>query len=282
MGADVWTAFQKRFAVPRILEFYAATEANFSLTNVEGKVGAIGRIPGFLASRNAVALVRFDFERGEPARAADGFCIRVARDEVGEAIGRISSGGRDLASRFEGYTTAADTEKKILRNVFAPGDAWLRSGDLMRVDEQGFYYFVDRVGDTFRWRGENVSTMEVAAALCACPGIIDAAVYGVAVPGSEGRAGMALIAPRATFDLDAIALALRAALPDYARPVFLRVKSSLDVTATFKHQKQALMREGFDPTQIADPLYLFDRARSAYVPLDRDLFAAIESGALRL
>jgi fatty-acyl-CoA synthase len=124
--------------------------------------------------------------------------------------------------------------------------------------------------------------MEVAAALCACAGIVDAAVYGVAVPGGEGRAGMALIAPRATIDLDAIALALRAALPDYARPVFLRVKSSLDVTATFKHQKQTLMREGFDPTQIADPLYVFDRASGAYVPLDRDLFAAIERGAMRL
>jgi fatty-acyl-CoA synthase len=282
MGADVWMAFQKRFAVPRILEFYAATEANFSLTNVEGKVGAIGRIPGFFASRNAIALVRFDFERGEPARDADGFCVRAARGEIGEGIARIGSSGGDLASRFEGYTSAADTEKKILRNVFAPGDAWLRSGDLMRIDEQGFYYFIDRVGDTFRWKGENVSTMEVSAALCACAGIVDAAVYGVAVPGGEGRAGMALIAPRATIDLDAIALALRAALPDYARPVFLRVKSSLDVTATFKHQKQTLMREGFDPTQIADPLYVFDRASSAYVPLDRDLFAAIERGAMRL
>jgi fatty-acyl-CoA synthase len=279
MSADVWTAFQKRFAVPRILEFYAATEANFSLVNVEGKVGAIGRVPGFLAARNPIALVRFDTEVGEPARGADGFCIRVPCGEAGEAIGRIGAGG---SARFEGYTSAADTERKILRNVFVPGDAWLRSGDLMRSDEKGFYYFVDRVGDTFRWKGENVSTLEVAAALCACPGVADAAVYGVTAPGAEGRAGMALIAAAYTLDLAALARQIGHTLPDYARPIFLRIRPSLDVTATFKHRKQDLIGEGFDPARIADPLYVFDRAAGAYVPLDRDRFAAIESGALRL
>ncbi len=281
LAGDVWRPFQRRFGIDRIVEFYAATEANFSLTNVEGKVGAIGRIPGFLAARNRIVLVRFDVEKGEPARGPDGACIRTGRGEAGEAIGRISSAAGDLAGRFEGYTNVAETEKKILRNVFAPGDAWLRSGDLMRMDEEGFFYFVDRVGDTFRWKGENVSTTEVSGALCACENVVDAAVYGVAVPGAEGRAGMALVATNDAFDLERLARALAAALPAYARPLFLRIGASLDVTATFKHQKQALMRDGFDPSRIADPLYVFDRDRDAYVPLDQIVFAAIVSGAMR-
>jgi fatty-acyl-CoA synthase len=279
MSADVWTAFQKRFAIPRVLEFYAATEANFSLVNVEGKVGSIGRVPSFLAARNPIALVRFDVARGEPERGADGFCLRVLRGEIGEAIGRIEARG---SARFEGYTSAADTEKKILRNVFKAGDAWLRSGDLMRVDEAGFYYFVDRVGDTFRWKGENVSTLEVASALCACPGVVDATVYGVAVSNADGRAGMALIAVTEAFDLAALSQHIKLMLPDYARPVFLRLRSSLDLTGTFKHQKQTLMREAFNPRLIADPLYVFDRATGGYVPLDDEGFSAIAKGAMRL
>ena len=281
LAGDVWRPFQSRFGIDRIVEFYAATEANFSLTNIEGKIGAIGRVPGLLAARNRIALVSFDVEKGEPARGPDGCCIRVGRGEAGEAIGRISSGGGDLAARFEGYTNNAETEKKILRNVFAPGDAWLRSGDLMRMDDEGFFYFVDRVGDTFRWKGENVSTTEVSGALRACENVLDAAVYGVAVPGAEGRAGMALIATNEALDLDRLARTLADTLPAYARPLFLRVGVSLDVTATFKHQKQTLMREGFDPNRIADPLYFFDRDRDAYVPLDEAVFAAITTGALR-
>jgi fatty-acyl-CoA synthase len=282
LGADVWEAFQKRFGVERIVEFYAATEANFSLINVEGKVGGIGRIPGFLASRSRIALVRFDVDKGEPSRCPDGFCIRSGRGEAGEAIGRISSDEGNLAGRFEGYTDAAATEKKILRNVFAPGDAWLRTGDLMRMDDEGFYYFVDRIGDTFRWKGENVSTLEVVGALRACPGVTDATVYGVTVPGAEGRAGMALIAADGAFNLDRLTCALAAALPFYARPLFLRIGSSLEITATFKHQKQALVRDGFDPVLITDPLYVFDREKGAYVPLNDAVFAAIASGAVRL
>jgi fatty-acyl-CoA synthase len=281
MAADVWPAFQTRFAVPRILEFYAATEGNFSLYNVEGKVGAIGKIPGFLLGRNPIALVKFDFAAERPLRGADGFCLRCGPNEPGEAIGRISQDGRDLSARFEGYTEAADTNKKILRDVFAPGDAYMRSGDLMRIDEQGFYYFVDRIGDTFRWKGENVATLEVASALCACPGVLEAAVYGVAVPGAEGRAGMALLGVEGGLDLAELARHLRA-LPEYARPVFLRVSGRFETTATFKHKKQDLVRQGFDPCAVADPLYVFDRVKGAYVALDRERYADIESGAMRL
>jgi fatty-acyl-CoA synthase len=281
MSADVWGTFEKRFAIPRILEFYAATEGNFSLYNVEGKVGAIGKVPSFLMARNPIALVQFDIDSGRPLRGADGFCVRCGRNEPGEAIGRIASDARDLSARFEGYTSAADTEKKILRDVFTPGDAYLRSGDLMRIDEQGFYYFVDRVGDTFRWKGENVATLEVASALCGCPGIAEAVVYGVAVAGAEGRAGMALLGGEGDLDLPKIARQMRN-LPDYARPVFLRVKRQIEMTATFKHKKHDLAKEGFDPDAIVDPLYVFDRAQGAYVALTRDRFAAIQSGTMRL
>jgi fatty-acyl-CoA synthase len=280
MNADVWRVFEKRFAIPNILEFYAATEGNFSLYNVEGKVGAIGRIPAFLMARNPIELVKFDVDSDAPLRGPDGFCIRCDRNEPGEAIGRIGGNGRDLSARFEGYTNRADTEKKILRDVFAPGDAYMRSGDLMRIDEQGFFYFVDRIGDTFRWKGENVSTQEVASVLCAFPGIAEAAVYGVAIPGTEGRAGMALLAADDALDLTALVEHLRA-LPDYARPVFLRLGAKLEITATFKHKKHDLAKEGFDPSRIADPLYVFDRARGAYVALDTGRFAQIAAGAMR-
>jgi fatty-acyl-CoA synthase len=281
LSAEVWPAFQRRFAISRILEFYAATEGNFSLYNVEGKVGAIGRTPGFLMARNPVALVRFDFDAGRPLRDPDGFCVRCAVDEPGEVIGRISREGRDLSARFEGYTSAADTEKKILRDVFAPGDAYMRSGDLMRLDAQGFYFFVDRIGDTFRWKGENVATLEVASLLCACPGVVEALVYGVAVPGAEGRAGMALLGVEGELDLAALARAMRA-LPDYARPVFLRMRATIETTATFKHKRRDLIEDGFDPGRVADPLFVFDRAQGAYVALDGDRYARIQSGAMRL
>ena len=259
MSAEVWRAFETRFAIPRVLEFYAATEGNFSLYNVEGKIGAIGKVPAFLMARNPIALVKFDFDSEGPLRGADGFCIRCQANEPGEAIGRIARESGDLSSRFEGYTSAEDSEKKILRDVFAPGDAYMRSGDLMRIDEQGFYYFVDRIGDTFRWKGENVATLEVAAALSGCPGVAEAAVYGVAIPGVEGRAGMALLGVEGELDLPELALRLRA-LPDYARPVFLRLRRELELTATFKHKKHDLAKEGFDPDRVADPLY---RVRSS-------------------
>jgi fatty-acyl-CoA synthase len=283
MSADVWRAFEKRFAIPRILEFYAATEGNFSLYNVEGKIGAIGKVPSFLMARNPIALVKFDFDNDRPLRGAGGFCVRSARNEPGEAIGRIATDARDLSARFEGYTSAADTEKKILRNVFAPGDSYLRSGDLMRIDEQGFYYFVDRIGDTFRWKGENVATLEVASALCGCPGIAEAVVYGVAVAGAEGRAGMALLGVEVEGELDLMEIAERMrSLPDYARPVFLRVRRQIEITATFKHKKHDLAKEGFDPNVIVDPLYVFDRTQGAYVAMNRHRFAAIQSGTMRI
>ena len=278
LPGDVWTAFQDRFAIPRILEFYAATEGSFSLYNVDGKPGAIGRIPAFLSHRFPAAIVRYDADAGAPARDAAGFCIPCDRGEPGEAIGRIADDAG--AGRFEGYTDAGETAKKVLRNVFIPGDAWVRTGDLMYTDDQGFWWFVDRVGDTFRWKGENVATTEVAAALRACPGVAAAAVYGVAVPGQPGRAGMAAVVPEPDFDLTAVRERLKAVLPDYARPLFLRLVTNLEVTETFKPKKQALAAEGYDPALVTDPLYLDDR--TGYVPLDAAVFGRLQTGELRL
>ena len=192
---DVWNQFKERFRIPRILEFYAATEGNFSLYNIEGKPGAIGRIPPFLAHRIPVALVRFDVQTEAPIRDEDARCIRCVPNEVGEAIGRISADGSH-GGRFEGYTSEEASESKVLRNVFEIGDAWFRTGDLMRRDEKGFFYFVDRIGDTYRWKGENVATSEVAETICQFPGVRDANVYGVTIPGTEGRAGMAAVVAR--------------------------------------------------------------------------------------
>ena len=276
---DVWEAFQSRFAIPQILEFYAATEGSFSLYNAEGKPGAIGRIPPFLSHRFPVALVKFDVGAGAPARGSDGFCVRCAPDEPGEAIGKIADGG---AGRFEGYTDAEASAKKVFRNVFAEGDSWYRTGDLMRRDRAGYFYFVDRIGDTFRWKGENVSTGEVEEVIAACPGVAEVVVYGVAVPGAEGRAGMAAIVPGEGFDLAQLRRHLADRLPDYARPLFLRLRDGIALTGTFKPQKQQLAADGYDPAATDDALYCDDRMQGAYIRLDTKLHRDIQAGKIRL
>jgi len=281
LRGDVWEAFQTRFAVPQILEFYAATEGNFSLYNVEGRPGAIGRVPPMLAHRFPAALVRLDADLGAPLRDADGLCIASARGEVGEAIGRIGTAEQG-GGRFEGYTDAAETEKKLLRDVLVKGDAWFRTGDLMRLDAQGYFHFVDRLGDTFRWKGENVATSEVNDAVLECPGISDATTYGVTVPGHDGRAGMAAIAVEDGFDVAALSRHLAGRLPAYAQPLVLRISTALDTTETFKQKKQQLVRDGFDPALVQDPLYLRDPQSGAYRVMTAELYARIGEGVIRL
>jgi fatty-acyl-CoA synthase len=282
LRADVWREFQQRFGIPRVLEFYAATEGNVSLYNVEGKIGAIGRVPAFLSHRFPLALVQFEHATGEPARDANGLCIRCASDEIGEAIGRIGGGAAQSGAAFEGYTSEAESERKILRDVFAHGDAWYRTGDLMRKDANGFFYFVDRVGDTFRWKGENVATSEVAAAIAAFAGVSEATVYGVAVPGTEGAAGMAALVVDGGLDLVELRKHVVRSLPPYARPLFLRIKGRIEVTPTFKHKKQELGRESYDPTATADAIYFDDPGQQAFVRLDEALYRRIQAGAVRL
>ncbi len=194
-----------------------------SLYNCEGTPGAIGKVPSFLGHRSNLALVKFDVETGEPMRNQEGFCLRCKPNEIGEAIGKIPENGSNLTSRFEGYADQQASERKVLRNVFTTGDAWFRTGDLMRKDDKGYFYFVDRVGDTFRWKGENVSTTEVATKISAYPGVLEAIVYGVTIPGTEGRAGMVAVVAGEDFDLGAFHRHLAESLPDYARPLFLRI-----------------------------------------------------------
>jgi fatty-acyl-CoA synthase len=281
LRGDIWQVFQARFSIPQILEFYAATEGNFSLYNVEGKPGAIGRIPPLLAHRFPATIVRVDQELGVPIRTADGLCVACARGEVGEAIGRIGTadGG---GGRFEGYTNAAETEKKILRDVLVKGDAWFRTGDLMMLDEAGFFHFVDRVGDTFRWKGENVATSEVNEAVVDCPGVTDATTYGVEVRGADGRAGMTAIVVDDRFDLRELGDHLARRLPAYACPVFVRICTTLDNTETFKQKKQGLIGEGFDPKRVKDQIFFKDPASGAYRPIDAASHARILDGSIRL
>jgi fatty-acyl-CoA synthase len=277
---DVWDRFKQRFAIPRILEFYASTEGNFSLCNHEGEPGSIGRIPNFLAHRIPVALIKLDDATGEPSRGADGLYKRCDPGEAGEAIGQIL--GDRPATRFEGYTDARASERKVLRDVFEKGDAWLRTGDLMRKDSRGFFYFVDRAGDSYRWKGENVSATEVAETIAACPGVVQAVAYGVAVPGTEGRAGMAAIVPGQDFALTVLHRHLAERLPSYARPLFLRLCERIEATATFKPRTAELARDGFDPAATCDAFYFDSREHQEYLPLDPLLHDRIERGEIAL
>src|SRR3569832_170847 len=193
---EIWKNFQDRFAIPKIVEFYGATEGNVSMLNYDGTVGAVGRVPSYMRGIFSTRIVKFDVEKETPIRGADGFCVVCADGEVGECIGRIESGP---GKTFDGYTKASDTQKKVLENVFAKGDHWFRTGDLMRRGALGYFYFVDRIGDTFRWKGENVATSEVSEAISPFASIKEAIVYGVSVPGQDGRAGMAALATGSGF-----------------------------------------------------------------------------------
>ncbi len=281
LRGDIWEAFRARFAIPQILEFYAATEGNFSLYNVEGKPGAIGRIPPLLAHRFPASIIRIDPETLTPLRNADGLCVPCAIGEAGEAIGRIGT-AEEAGGCFEGYTNAAETDKKVLRDVFAKGDAWFRTGDLMKIDDGGFFHFVDRLGDTFRWKGENVATSEVNEAILECPGVIDAVTYGVLVPGADGRAGMAAIVTNDRFDLGKFRDHLSQRLPAYACPAFIRLNASLESTETFKQKKHDLIRAGFDPREVADPLFFREPKSGNFLPLDADAHAGVVQGTIRL
>ena len=255
--------------------------ASLSSTSRES-AGPSGIFPAYLAHRFSPALVEFDVEKGEPARNAEGFCIRCAPNEAGEALGKVVNDSSNIGSRFEGYTNPQASESKILRGVFEPGDMWVRTGDLMRKDEQGYFYFVDRIGDTFRWKGENVATSEVSEAICAFPGVKHANVYGVAIPATEGRAGMAAVVARDPLDLAGFRKHLVSRLPPYARPLFLRIRNEVEVTGTFKYSKTDLVRQGYDPVASSDMLYFDNVEAETFTPLDKELYDRIQVGSIRL
>jgi fatty-acyl-CoA synthase len=278
LRADVWAQFVERTGIRKMVEFYGSTEGNVNYFNLDGKIGAVGRVPPILRSRLKSRIVKFDVTTEQPVRGPDGLCIEAAPDEAGEAIGPITGEARQ---RFDGYNDEAQSKKKILRDVFVKGDVWFRTGDLMRADKDGYIYFVDRVGDTFRWKSENVSTTEVEMAVSAAPGVKHAVVYGVEVPGHEGRAGMAAITPNG-IDTHEMWKRLSENLPSYARPVFLRFQGEAETTGTMKYRKVELVADGFNPGKTSDPLWVADLEKGEYVPLDAAMYARIMSGQVRL
>ncbi len=276
---DIWEAFVDRFGIARIIETYGQTEANLSLMNRRGRVGSVGRSAPF--THWQLKLVRVDLDQHQPVRGPDGFLVECRAGEVGELLSQIS---RQTTMSFDGYVDPRDNDPKLLRDCFAKGDLYLRTGDLLRRDRASYYYFVDRIGDTFRWKGENVATAEVAELLNAAPGVSETAVYGVQVPHTDGRAGMALVvlAPNAEFDPAAYYRFADKALPAYARPLFVRIAPAMDVTGTLKHVKRRLQTEGYDPAVVRDPLYFRDDTAHTYVPLDAALKERIDAGELPL
>jgi acyl-CoA synthetase (AMP-forming)/AMP-acid ligase II len=262
---DIWEAFQSRFGIPVIREYYGATEGASMTVNLVGKPGMVGRLlPGNY-------LLRCDLETGEVKRGADGFCEALGAGETGLLVGRITS-----ANPFDGYADREATKKKVLEDVFKKGDRYFDTGDLLTLHEDRWLSFADRVGDTFRWKGENVSTNEVAELLNGAPGVLETNVYGVRVPGSDGRAGMASVNHDESFSIDEFAAYVTRELPGYMRPYFVRLQRDMQITGTFKHRKVDYQREGYDPSKVDDRLFFLDGDR--YVPLDGELYRSLQDG----
>ncbi|KAJ3276120.1 hypothetical protein HDV01_006290 [Terramyces sp. JEL0728] len=264
---EIWLAFKQRFGIKKIIEFYMATEGNVQLFNVQdndnfgiGSMGRLGLITGVLSTRT---LIKIDQITGEPIRNADGFCQVCEDGEPGELIGQIKN--NDPQAAYVGYKgDSSKTTKKILYNVLKKGDSYFETGDIARRDYWGYVYFVDRIGDTFRWKGENVSTTEVAKAFTPIAEIEETNVYGVTVPGFDGRAGMAALIVKETFEIDTLAAVLLKSLPTYAVPVFIRILPEMQSTGTMKQVKTTFRKEGCDPNAVQDKLYRLDGGR--YIP----------------
>ena len=270
---EIWDAFQQRFGIKHICEFYGSSEGNLVFVNAFG----LPRTAGF--TPNPYAIVDFDPQNECPRKSRSGFMQRVSAGDVGLLITEVSA-----ANPFDGYTDAASTQAKLLHDVFRKGDLWINSGDLVR--DQGLHHiaFVDRVGDTFRWKGENVATTEVERACDAIHGIAQASVYGVQIPNTDGRVGMAAIVMRTgePFDGVATARALIHALPSYVVPLFVRIVKQQETTETFKVRKVELKQQGFDPAQISEPLYVLLDRDGGYEPLTTQTYNRFLSGELKL
>ncbi|MEP3673753.1 MAG: long-chain-acyl-CoA synthetase [Hyphomicrobiales bacterium] len=279
---DIWEEFQTRFKIPFILEWYASTEGNTVFFNFDQKVGAIGRLPKWAEKKFVTEIVKFDQDTEMPVRGADGYLVKCAPNEIGEAISQILNDPSKPAQRFEGYADKVATEKKIIRGAFEEGDAWFRSGDLIRKDEMGYFYFIDRIGDTFRWKGENVATSEVSEAITVFSGVKEANVYGVEIKGMDGRAGMVSLVVDDDFDLAKFHAHIYAELADYARPLFIRIQEEMEATGTFKQRKVDLVKEGFNPDKINDKLYFNKPKEGSFIAINQELYQRIENGEFRL
>nr|XP_046251423.1 hsFATP2a_ACSVL_like domain-containing protein [Scatophagus argus] len=277
---DVWSEFLNRFGDIKVRELYAATEGNIGFINYTSKIGAVGRVNPVHRFFFPYTLIKFDIEKEEPVRNSEGLCVVAARGETGLLVGRITQ-----RSPFVGYAgNKQQTEKKRLCDVLKKGDIYFNTGDLLRFDHQNFVYFQDRVGDTFRWKGENVATSEVADILTMAQCILEANVYGVKVEGHEGRIGMAAVVLKEGEDFDCRDTCKQVVnyLPSYARPRFIRIQPCLEMTGTYKMKKVRLVEEGFNPAHVKDPLYFLDPEKRMYVPLTEEIYRAIASREIKL
>lgn len=277
---DVWRDFQNRFGNIKMCEVYGSTEGNLCFMNHIGKIGTVGRSNFIYKLLFKYDLVKYDMVRDEPEKDQRGFCKRVKNGETGLLLSKVSA-----LSPFFGYAGSKQlTEKKIMRNVFVKGDAYVNTGDLMAEDHDGFICFRDRVGDTFRWKGENVATTEVTEVLGLVDFIQEVNVYGVEVVGHEGKAGMAavIVRPDHTFDGMKLFNCVVKDLPGYARPLFIRLQEVMEMTSTFKQQKFHLVQSGFNPSCISEPLFVIDYKLDSYIPLTETIYQSILTGERKL
>lgn len=294
MRPDIWQKFKDRFNIPDIVEFYGATEAPGASVVYErngflrGAIGRSGGLSRLLFGGNSV-LLRHDHDTDMPVRnVRTNFCTTCATNEPGELVYLLDPAA--IQDKFHGYFgNDQASSSKILRNVFKKGDAYYRSGDLQRRDADGRWWFVDRIGDTFRWKSENVSTAEVSEALGSHPAMREANVYGVALPNHDGRAGCAAIGLADGSTLDAglrreLAAHVRKRLPRYAVPLFLRLtKEDLEVTGTLKHQKVVLRNEGVEPSKTgSDEVYWLPSGAEAYEPFGQKEWERLVGGGAKL
>ncbi|XP_047412037.1 long-chain fatty acid transport protein 6 isoform X1 [Sciurus carolinensis] len=278
--SDVWRQFLDRFGNIKMCELYGATEGNICFMNHTGKIGSVGRTNFFYKLFFNFHLIKYDFQKDEPLRNEQDWCSQVKKGEPGLLISRVNK-----KNPFFGYAGSyRHTQNKLLFDVFKKGDVYFNTGDLMVQDQENFLYFWDRIGDTFRWKGENVATTEVADVIGMLDFIQEINVYGVAVSGYEGKAGMAsiILKPNKSLDLEKIYEQVVTSLPAYACPRFLRIQEKMETTGTFKLQKFQLVEEGFNPLKISDPLYFMDNLKKSYVPLTIELYNQIMLGRIKL
>ena len=274
MRAHIWEEFKNRFQITQISEFYGATEGNAALLNTTGKVGAVGFLSVLAPAVYPIKIIRIDPDTNEPVRNSSGLCELVDYNEPGELIGKIIE--RDLLREFSGYKGLSNqTQKKVLTDVLKRGDKYFCTGDFVKMDEEGYVYFTDRTGDTFRWHGENVSTTEIENTASKIIKNLQVACYGVEIPGAEGRAGMIAIVHQDDINLADLCRELQERLPTYAVPLFVRVVEKLEYTATEKIIKRKLREETFDIKHIVDPLYFMDPVSKTYIPLTEDVYKKI-------
>ncbi|XP_015784455.1 long-chain fatty acid transport protein 4-like [Tetranychus urticae] len=277
----IWSQFANRFNITRIGEFYGSTEGNANVINVDNQEGSCGFISRILPSVYPVALIKIDENTNEPVRDANGMCVLCQGGECGEFVGKIIES--DPSRAFDGYVDSEASKKKIVRDVFRKGDSAFLSGDLLYMDTYGYLYFKDRTGDTFRWKGENVSTSEVEAVISNILELVDCVVFGVDIPGCEGKAGMvAILETEKGLDLDNFLHKMHKVLPSFSIPVIVRIVSQMETTGTFKLTKTKFCSEGYNPQVVKDPLYVLDFSKDKYIRIDENVYNDILTSKLRI